>query len=168
MRKIYVASSWRNEQQPNVVKSLRLAGHCVYDFRNPTDPQGPFGHLSQEIPDRGFHWSEVSPDWKSWGVSQFRNGLKHGIAQTGFEKDMRGLRWADTIVLLLKSGKSAHLEAGWACGWRDCATAYFPEGSIEKQVYAYIPNEIEPELMYGMMDGIAEYMDELLDYLVMR
>ena len=33
--KIYVASSWRNAQQPAVVARLREAGHEVYDFRNP-------------------------------------------------------------------------------------------------------------------------------------
>ena len=34
-RKIYVASSWRNEYYPEVVEKLREAGHEVYDFRNP-------------------------------------------------------------------------------------------------------------------------------------
>ena len=38
-RKIYVASSWRNREQPSVVKALREAGHEVYDFRNPA-PDG--------------------------------------------------------------------------------------------------------------------------------
>ena len=46
--KIYVASSWRNEYYPEVVKVLRDAGHDVYDFRNP--PSG----------DPGFKWSCVS------------------------------------------------------------------------------------------------------------
>jgi len=34
--RVYVASSWRNEKQPAVVKALREAGHEVYDFRSPT------------------------------------------------------------------------------------------------------------------------------------
>ena len=46
-RKIYVASSWRNEYYPEVVAKLREAGHDVYDFRNP--PSG----------DPGFKWSGV-------------------------------------------------------------------------------------------------------------
>jgi DNA (cytosine-5)-methyltransferase 1 len=45
--KIYVASSWRNEQQPEVVKALRDAGHEVYDFRNPSET------------DKGFAWSDI-------------------------------------------------------------------------------------------------------------
>ena len=32
-RKIYLASSWRNERQPELVRTLRQAGHEVYDFR---------------------------------------------------------------------------------------------------------------------------------------
>ena len=37
MSRIYVASSWRNKYQPEVVAALRKAGHGVYDFRNPED-----------------------------------------------------------------------------------------------------------------------------------
>lgn len=40
MAKIYVASSWRNPYQPEVVAALRKAGHQVYDFRNPEDNPG--------------------------------------------------------------------------------------------------------------------------------
>ena len=41
MAKIYVASSWRNQHYPEVVRRLREAGHEVYDFRNP--PHGGAG-----------------------------------------------------------------------------------------------------------------------------
>ena len=34
MARIYVASSWRDPYQPEVVAALREAGHEVYDFRN--------------------------------------------------------------------------------------------------------------------------------------
>lgn len=58
--KIYVASSWRNEFFPEVVKTLREAGHEVYDFRNP--PSG--GH--------GFKWSEIDPEYMDWSPEQYR------------------------------------------------------------------------------------------------
>lgn len=35
MAKIYVASSWRNQYQPQVVRFLHEQGHEVYDFRHP-------------------------------------------------------------------------------------------------------------------------------------
>jgi len=47
MRKIYVASSWRNPIQPRIVRVLREAGHTVYDFRNPAP-----GY-------KGFAWSDL-------------------------------------------------------------------------------------------------------------
>ena len=48
MARIYVASSWRNKYQPEVVAALRKAGHEVYDFRNPKDNPG------------GFHWAVLT------------------------------------------------------------------------------------------------------------
>jgi len=39
--KFYVASNWRNQYQPRVVELLRLMGHEVYDFRNPTEQIQP-------------------------------------------------------------------------------------------------------------------------------
>lgn len=53
MKKIYVASSWRNDIQPQVVETLRKEGFEVYDFKNP------------EPGNNGFHWSEIDPDWKN-------------------------------------------------------------------------------------------------------
>ena len=35
MAKIYVASSWRNSYQQDVVSFLRNEGHEVYDFTHP-------------------------------------------------------------------------------------------------------------------------------------
>lgn len=39
--RIYVASSWRNTHQPEVVAKLRELGHEVYDFREPEDALEP-------------------------------------------------------------------------------------------------------------------------------
>jgi hypothetical protein len=75
MSRIYLASSWRNKEQPTLLAFLRDKGHEVYDFRNP--PGG--------IPN-------------------------------GFNSDFDGMKWADTGVLLLPCGRSAHLELGWMSG----------------------------------------------------
>ena len=50
MAKIYVASSWRNVFQQDVVDILRDLGHEVYDFKNPPHGNG------------GFQWSDIDPD----------------------------------------------------------------------------------------------------------
>ena len=59
MAKIYVASSWRNKYQPEVVAALRAAGHEVYDFRNPENNPG------------GFHWDDVDPSWQVWEPAEY-------------------------------------------------------------------------------------------------
>ena len=98
-RKIYLASSWRNEAQPAMVNILRDAGHEVYDFRNP-----PGGR-------KGFQWSEIDPAWKTWTPPDFRFNLLDPVAADGFRADWDGMLWADTGVLLLPCGRIAHLEA---------------------------------------------------------
>ena len=100
MAKIYVASSWRNKYQPEVVAALRAAGHEVYDFRNPEHNPG------------GFHW-------------------------------------ADTCVLVLPCGRSAHTEAGWFAG----------KGL---KTIVYMPEKQEPELMYKLFDGVVDNLNDLL------
>lgn len=103
--KLYVASSWRNPFQPNIVELLRGQGHEVYDFRHP--PGGD--HL-------GFSWSDVDPDWLTWKPEQYLHALDHPIAVAGFESDFGAMQWADAGILVLPAGRSAHLEAGWFAG----------------------------------------------------
>jgi hypothetical protein len=136
MAKIYVASSWRNIHQPAVVEALRQLGHEVYDFRNP--PKGR----------RGFQWSAIDPNWENWTTEQFQKALEHPIAQAGFESDFEGMTWADTCVLVLPCGRSAHTEAG------------FMKGS-GKTTVVYSPNFEEPELMYKCYDAVVDNIDDL-------
>lgn len=143
-RKIYLASSWRNHLQPDAVYRLRMAGHEVYDFRNP----GPG--------EKGFSWSEVDKDWRYWASEHFIKGLEHPYARHGFQLDKVGLDWADTCVLLSNCGKSAHLEAGYAIG----------QGKETFIVLEHKGN-IEAELMY-LLAGyghVLATMDDLLERL---
>lgn len=141
MSHIYLASSWRNPLQPQAVTMLRDAGHEVYDFRNPA-------------PDNcGFSWAEIDPDWRNWTTEQFMAGLAHPIAQYGYSLDKEGLDWADTCVLLLPCGKSAHLEAGYAIG----------QG---KRTFVVLHSErFEPELMY-LLAGSSVHIVPALSGLV--
>jgi hypothetical protein len=138
--KIYVASSWRNAHQPSVVEHLRSAGHEVYDFRNP--PHG----------DSGFAWSDIDPDWQTWTPKQWREALKHPLAVDGFKSDRDGMEWAEACVLVLPSGRSSHLEAGWMIG----------KG---KRCAVFAPEPVEPDLMVGLCDGFVTTFDELNDWL---
>ncbi|MBQ7709279.1 MAG: hypothetical protein IJT74_05095 [Bacteroidales bacterium] len=136
MAKIYVASSWRNMYYESVVKRLCEAGHEVYDFRNP--PHGG----------NGFHWTDVDENAPNWTFDEYAQGLHHPLAERQFKADLDALRWADTCVLVLPCGRSAHTEAGWMAG-------------AGKRVIAYIPEMVEPELMYKLFDEVAGTLDGL-------
>lgn len=137
MRKIYVASSWRNEFYPSVVETLRKAGHEVYDFRHP--PSG----------DPGFKWSNVDADYMEWTPQEYRDRLHDPKAERQFANDIEAMESCDTCVIVLPCGRSAHTEAGWFAG----------KG---KTVVAYIPIRQEPELMYKLFTAIACTEEELL------
>ena len=137
MRKIDVASSWRNEFYPSVVETLRKAGHEVYDFRHP--PSG----------DPGFKWSNVDADYMEWTPQEYRDRLHDPKAERQFANDIEAMESCDTCVIVLPCGRSAHTEAGWFAG----------KG---KTVVAYIPIRQEPELMYKLFTAIACTEEELL------
>jgi hypothetical protein len=129
---IYVASSWRNGRQPEVVKALEADGHEVYDFRNPED--GNYG----------FHWSEIRDDWKDWTPEQYmRFVLEHPLAAEGFAKDMQHLDDCQICILVQPCGISAHLELGYAVGAGKLTSVLLDE------------NGFEPELMYKMVDNLS-------------
>lgn len=134
-RRIYVASSWRNDSQNAVVEALRHDGHQVYDFKNPRPN------------DTGFAWSEIDPNWQTWTAAQYVAALDHPIAKRGFASDFNAMKWADTFLLVLPCGRSAHLELGWAAG----------QG---KQTLILTRDGQEPELMARMCDHICTTLDE--------
>lgn len=125
-RRIYMASSWRNARLDAVATALRQAGHEVYDFRTANPPAN-------------FNWAMVSPgaDWANPVLSakEQQEALRHPIAQTAFGNDRDGLQWADTGVLVLPCGKSAHLEAGYLLA----------QG---KTVHVLLADDERPELMH--------------------
>ena len=132
--KIYLASSWRNEHYTEVLDRLREEGFDVYDFRNE---------------DTAFHWRSVHAEWKKWDLFSFVQALETKIAIRGFASDLSAMRRSDVCVLLLPCGRSAHLEAGWFVG----------KG---KQLFILVPEDIEPELMYSMADGVLGSVEDLV------
>jgi hypothetical protein len=138
--RIYVASSWRNTYQPEVVQALRDAGHDVYDFRRPAPG------------DDGFAWAEIDPAWQSWTPAQYHAALQHPLAQVGFAQDKLALQMADVTVLVLPCGRSAHLELGYAAG-------------IGQPTAVLMLEPGEPELMYLLCDRVCLTMEELLEWL---
>lgn len=136
--KIYVASSWRNPIQPEVVRRLRGLGHEVYDFREPAPGES------------GFAWSEIDLDWLQWTPAEYRTALRHGLAELGFDRDMNALRNAEAVVMVQPCGVSAALEAGFAVGH-----------GIPTIVLLQAGERFEPELMFKMADKIALTLEEV-------
>lgn len=137
LRSIYVASSWRNQLQPRVVEALRSQGHYVYDFKNP-----------DTTPDRGFHWTDADLEYLA-SATDYVAALTHPAAVQGFERDFNAMIAADTFVLVLPCGRSAHLELGWAVG-------------AGKRTAILLDDPCTPELMYMMVDQVAISLDDLL------
>lgn len=138
--KIYVASSWRNDRQPEIVEALRAAGHEVYDFKNP----GPGK--------KGFAWSDIDPNWKQWTNREYRDALGHPIAKDGFSNDFDAMRWADACIMVMPCGRSAHVEAGWMQG-------------SDRPVIVLQEKEAEPELMYKLFELVTDSLEEAIEHL---
>jgi hypothetical protein len=136
-QRIYVASSWRNVYQSDVVARLRSLGCEVYDFKNPA----PGNH--------GFGWREIDPNWQQWSPAQYRGAMAHPIAKAGYDADFNAMRWCDTCVLVMPAGRSASFELGWCMG-------------AGKRAIVLIPEPIEPELMFRGAELVISF-DELAE-----
>lgn len=148
--KLYVASSWRNPHQPEVVGLARDVGCQVYDFRNP-GVEGPAGG-----PEKGFSWGDIASEWQDWTVEEYRDALRTPRACEGFAADMDALEWADAVVAVMPCGRSSHLELGWACGAGKRTAIYYPPVVV-----------FEPELM-AKMSTILIGPEELRSWLVSK
>lgn len=140
MARIYVASSWRNALQPDVVSQLRVEGHEVYDFKNPAPGVS------------GFAWAEIDPKWSHWSAKEYITALNHPLAVNGFAYDMGAMQWADTCLLVLPCGCSAHLELGWMAG------------AGKRTIILTLDGE-EPELMAKMATKVCISLYEVINFL---
>lgn len=144
MRRIYLASSWRNEFHAETRDKLREWGHQVYDFKS-RDAIGSGGPVAT-----AFSWAELDPKWQTWTPEAYRQHLTTSPrAAQGYLGDLRGMEWADTCVLLLPCGRSAHIEAGYM------------KGRNKRLVIHFVGHREEPDLMYLLADHIAIGWDDL-------
>ena len=84
---------------------------------------------------------------------KYREELNNNpLAVKQLQNDIEAMKSCDACVLVLPCGRSAHTEAGWFAGSR-------------KKIVVYIPCKQEPELMYGLFDGVATTIEEVVDIL---
>ena len=131
--KLYIASSWENARYPLVVNRLRQCGHDVFDFKN---SQGATGRRVEE-------------EFVGSDQNQF---LAHQDVKVVFKRDFRAMEAAGACILVLPSGRSSHLEAGWFVG----------KG---KPCFILLdPVIITPlELMYGMATVVTKELGHIID-----
>jgi hypothetical protein len=132
--KIYVASSWKNGEYFELLRTLRGKGYEPLDWR-----------------EKGFGWNQVTgTPAGEMTPQQYRDEvLTHPRACEGFANDHDKMMDADACILLLPCGRSAHLEAGWFWG----------QG---KPLHIFIPVFDTPELMYKGATSISFTVHELL------
>ena len=131
--KIYVASSWRNLWQPQVVKELRAAGFEVFDYKHSVEGE------------EGFIFTDVDRRWKDWGCDEW---IDHALNTTmvidGFKVDYEALIGCDVLVMVTPCGASANLEMGVVHG----------KGKPVLILYDDLKPK-EPELMHLIADYMA-------------
>lgn len=135
---IYVASSFKNEKQPEVVKALQKYNYNVYDFRNPNACQ--------------YHWSDIDPNYKRWNAQAFIKALHHPLVRAGYNSDFSALEDSEVCILILPCNRSSHLELGYAIGRSKYSAILLEEKN-------------EPEAMYNLVDLLTTDLNEIISWL---
>ena len=103
----FIASRWRNKELViDLVRKIRERGKTVYSF------------IEGDGRDYELKAKEVSHDLEAFmkhyeSIPEWRNSP---AVREIFDVDMDSLKQSETLILLLPSGKSAHIEAGVAFG----------------------------------------------------
>jgi hypothetical protein len=134
--------------QPGVCAALKAAGIPHYDFKNPEGGTGfSWREVKTEAPSVAQGIKAKGSDWEE--VDEYLRMVGHPRAIEGFEADYAAMQRADTFVMVLPCGKSAHLELGWAVG-------------AGKRTIILLEDPVEPELMYRMCDEMYTTLFGLL------
>lgn len=152
-RRIYLAGSWKNAKQILYLRDiLKIEGYAVDCFAS-TDT----GRTS-------FNWAELTRGIGCTTQKQAEDRLKEMDAIDlltydrviqAFSEDKKWLDWCNTVILVLPSGKSAHLEAGYAKGQGKDLIIF---GDFVKG---------DRDVMYGFADALFREPDlfKMIEYL---
>ena len=130
-----VIGRYRNiENVRALIAAIRSRGKTCYDFTaKPADPRNP----------------EASAEMQMAALESHPDFFNDPVHRQHYETDLAGLKAADTIVLLLPAGTSAHIEAGIAFG---LGKRLFLIGEPEK-----------PETLYCIFDRRFAAIDDFLN-----
>ena len=138
--KIYLASSWKNPYFNLLMELLKrdLPNDKIYNFR---DSNSSFG----------FH------QLKEWNgtLKSYQECRKNYVFEKALENDFCALQNANLVILLLPSGRSSHLEIGYAIG-------------KEKQTILFNPSiGYEFDLMHSLIPYHAWNLKDLFNFIWM-
>jgi hypothetical protein len=138
--KICLASSWKNETLVFVMaKGLRRAGHEVDAFCE----IGPHGRSVFKLVGDSLLKMNAFDAFRDKRIKQ------------AFEEDRKWLDWCDCCILILPSGKSSHLEAGYAKGKGKKLIIYHAKGFENGDI----------DVMYNFADLLTEEIEEIRSFL---
>ena len=127
--KIYLASSWKNEEMVDALSGLlKSEGHKVDAFTDSS--KGRYV----------FHFSEIGEPEELNAVTF----LHDPRSQKAFKEDRKWIDWCECLILILPAGKSSHLEAGYAKGKGKKLIIFSPFGF--------------PKGQFDVMYGFADYL----------
>lgn len=129
-----IIGKFRNAQNVRVlISAIRNKGKTCYDFTDkPADPNIPNASFEEQMDSLESH-----PDFLNDSVHRYH-----------YERDLEGLKNADTVILLLPAGTSSYIEAGIAFGLR------------KKLILIGKPEK--PETLYFIFDEYFDTVDEFI------
>jgi len=136
MSKVYLASSWKNAALLRGLEvRLEDQGFEVDNFSGGKENRFAFNYKS--IPNY---------DYKN-AVDM----LQESVVIQAFKEDKKWIDWADWVLLVLPSGRSSHLKAGYAVG-----------SGKKLAIYAHKFPVGEFDTMYGFADVIGSSFSEVM------
>ena len=130
-KKIYLAGSWKNAKEILYIREyLQMHGHIVDCFASEDN-----GRIS-------FNWAKLVDIQYKLPHMDAKDMLEVEKVKQAFVEDKKWLEWCEVCILVLPSGKSAHLEAGYAKGQ---GKRLYIFGELQKGDF---------DVMYGFADGI--------------
>lgn len=134
-------SSWKNPFHQTIVSLLRGAGHTVYDYRKPAENVA------------GFRWEQLGSQPEKWSESRCINELGNPQVARAVQRERTQIMECDAVVLVLPSGRDAHMKLGMAMG-------------LGKRCYVLTAGQHSPpELMYSLCAAVVSEVSELIDEL---
>ena len=143
MKRIYLAGSWKNQQEILLIRDiLKSHGHEVDCFASEEN-----GRIS-------FNWSKLADIQDKLPNMDAKDMLEVPRVQKAFKEDKKWIDWCNICILTLPSGKSSHLEAGYAKGQGKIVIIF---GDLQKGDF---------DVMYGFADAIfrCDEIDQMIDF----